>query len=51
MDGKVDLLQKHIISICKKEDFNTGTKIMQMERKGGTTGAMEATLQRQSILF
>ena len=43
MDGKVDLLQKHIVSICKKVDFNTRMKIMQMEWKGGTTTAMETT--------
>ena len=41
MDGKVDLLQKYIISICKKVGFNTRMKIMQMEWKGGTTAAME----------
>ena len=43
MDGKVDLHQKHIVSICKKLDFKTRTKIMQMEWKGGTTAAMEST--------
>ena len=43
MDGKVDLLQKDIISICKKVDFSTRTKIMKMEWKGHATTAMETT--------
>ena len=43
MDGKVDHLWKHILSICKKVDFNSRTKIMEMEWKGGTTAAMETT--------
>ena len=37
MDGKVDLLQKHIVSICKKVDFSRRMKIMKMEWKGHTT--------------
>ena len=41
MDGKVDLLQKHIVSKCKKVDFNTRTKIMKMEFKGCTITAKE----------
>ena len=43
MDGKVDLLRKHIISICKKVDFDTRLKIMKMEWKGHTTTATERT--------
>ena len=41
MDGKVDLLHKHIIIICKKVDFDTRMKIMKMEWKGHTTTTME----------
>ena len=43
MDRKVDHLWKHILGICKKVDFNSRTKIMQMEWKGGTTTAMETS--------
>ena len=43
MDGKVDHLQKHIIGICKKVDFKSRAKILEMDWKGGTTAAMETT--------
>ena len=43
MDGKVDLLQKHIVSICKKVDFSTRMKIMKMEWKGCTTTTTTTT--------
>ena len=43
MDGKVDHLQKHIIGICKKVDFKSRAKILEMDWKGGTTVAMETT--------
>ena len=43
MDGKVDHFWKHIISICKKVDFKSKAKIVEMDWKRGATAAMEAT--------
>ena len=43
MDGKVDHLRKHIIGICKKVDFKSRAKILEMDWKGGTTAAIETT--------
>ena len=43
MKGKVDHLQKHIIGICKKADFKSRAKILEMDWEGGTTAAMETT--------
>ena len=51
MDGKVDLLRKHIISICKKVDFDTRMKIMKIEWKGHTTTAMETMNTEESIIL